>query len=159
MYNLRYWNICVTWLKYFLCMVTEICASLQWNIYMLVIPLGNISSKVNKKIKFSSYFFEKKQIKMTYSHCPFQMEIFLDGDFFLSPSFISRHVELFCCVVPFPTLQRIDHSFFVYCEIGGRFVCLLWLWKQWVVLLCGAVKDQMQTKKKQVQVHFLRFSR
>ena len=44
----------------FLCMVTEICASFQGNIYMLVIPLGNISSKVNKIIKFSSYFFEKK---------------------------------------------------------------------------------------------------
>jgi hypothetical protein len=53
----------VTWLKYLLCMVTEICASLQWNICMLVIPLGNISSKVNKKIKFSSYLFEKKTNK------------------------------------------------------------------------------------------------
>jgi hypothetical protein len=30
---------------------------------MLVIPLGNISSKGNKKIKFSSNFFEKKTNK------------------------------------------------------------------------------------------------
>jgi hypothetical protein len=35
---------------------------------MLVIHPGKISSKVNKKIQFSSYLFEKKQIKMTYSH-------------------------------------------------------------------------------------------
>jgi len=45
------------------------------------------------------------------------------------------------------TVRLVD-VFLVCCGCGNDE--LLW---------CGAVKDQMQTMKKQVQVHFLRFSR